>query len=152
MRRHFAAAILAVSLCAATTPLVAQRSNVSALDSARASAPTKEKDPTTASLLGFVPGVGHLYAEDINRGWLVMAVYWTGVAITHNGRTDNIGKVGGVMLLGGLVFSVVDAANAARRYNTRMAKLRAAAREDSVTGARLRPTAAHGASAPTSRA
>lgn len=95
-----------------------------------------------------MPGVGHLYAEDINRGWLVMAIYWTGVAITHNGRTDTVGKVGGAMLLGGLVFSVVDAGNAARRYNARVAKLRAASGEDSVRFARLRAASPRVARAP----
>lgn len=132
MKRILLVVALGATLSAVSTCVLAQRTNTSPLDSARAAISKPDKDPTTATVLSFVPGVGHLYAEDINRGWLIMAIYWTGVAITHNGRTDNVGKVGGVMLLGGLVFSVADAGNAARRYNRRTAKLREAARADTL--------------------
>lgn len=133
MRRYLQGAALAWCIASLPVQLHAQRAEVSSLDSARAATPAKEKSPATATVLGFVPGVGHLYAEDINRGWLIMAVYWTGVAITHNGRTDAVGKVGGAMLVGGLVYSVVDAGRAARRHNARIAKLKNAASGSGAT-------------------
>ncbi len=119
-------AALLTTMCAAPLPVQAQRVATTSLDSTRAEIPSKNKSPQAAALLGFAPGVGHLYAGEVNRGWLIGAIYWTGVAMTHNGRTDGVGKVGGVLLVGGLIAGVVDGANAARRYNARMAKRREA--------------------------
>ncbi len=137
MRRILAIAALATCMCATASRVDAQRTNVSALDSARAAAPKKEKDPTSATLLGFLPGVGHLYAEELNRGWLIILLYGVGAGISMNGRTDTVGKVGGALAIGGFLFSVIDAGKAARRYNARLAKERA-----SVPGDTLRSPAA----------
>lgn len=126
---------LGVAMSSAGTRAQAQRANESPLDSARAALAKPDKDPTTATVLAFVPGVGHLYAEDLNRGWLIILLYSVGAGISMSGRTDNVGKVGGALAVGGFLFSVIDAGNAARRYNSRMAKLRAAAGADTLPAA-----------------
>lgn len=78
------------------------------------------KSPVAAAGLGLVlPGAGHWYAGERGRGTLVAAVYWTGVALTAGGRTDRVGHVGGVALLGALGVGVVDGARAAGRWNRR---------------------------------
>ena len=76
------------------------------------------KSSTTAGVIGLVlPGAGHWYAKENGRGWAVAAVYWSGVALAAGGRTDAVGKVGGVMLVGALGVSVIDGARAAGRHN-----------------------------------
>ncbi len=135
MRRVLAIAALAACMCAAISRADAQRAIESPLDSARAAAPKKEKDPTTATLLGFVPGVGHLYAEDLNRGWLIILLYSVGAGISMSGRTDTVGKIGGTLAVGGFLFSIIDAGKAARRYNERLAKERDAAPADTLRSA-----------------
>lgn len=118
-------AAMITTVCATPMRVEAQHVATTSLDSARGATPSEHKSPQVAALLGFVPGVGHLYAGEINRGWLIGAIYWTGVAMGGTGRrTDGVGKAGGVLLVGGLIAGVVDGAYAARRYNARMAKLR----------------------------
>ncbi len=81
---------------------------------------SSSKSPGTAALISVVlPGGGHWYAKENNRGWIVAIVYFTGVAITYGGRTDTVGKIGGVAAVGAWTFGVVDGALAARRYNKR---------------------------------
>ncbi len=129
MTRILAVLVFGAVSCIAILPLSAQRVDPTPFDSARSAIPSKDKSPAAAALLGFAPGVGHLYAGEINRGWLIIALYTTGYILNHDGRTDTRGKVGGVLLIGGAIAGVVDGAYAARRYNARMAKLRAAARD-----------------------
>ncbi|MCC6928721.1 MAG: hypothetical protein IT359_07000 [Gemmatimonadaceae bacterium] len=126
------AVLLLAGALAVPVQLAAQRAVPAALDTltapraAPAPAPgappdaaPQRKSPGVAAALGMVPGVGHLYAGEVNRGWLLMAAYWTGYLMVRGGRTDTVGKVGGVVVVGGWLFSVVDGANAARRYNAR---------------------------------
>jgi len=122
-RRAVLLVLLAVPL-----QLAAQRASPGALDSAaaRPAAPQPElKSPQAAAALGMMPGVGHLYAGEVNRGWLLMAAYWTGYFMVRGGRTDTVGKLGGAMVVGGWLFGVVDGANAARRTNARLRRSRA---------------------------
>lgn len=126
------ASVSLLAIVGAPHVLWAQRVDRSPLDSTRAALPGKDKSPVAAALLGFAPGVGHLYAGEINRGWLIIALYTTGYVLNHDGRTDTRGKVGGVLLVGGVIAGVVDGASAARRYNARNAKLRAAARDSAA--------------------
>ncbi|HEX4935673.1 MAG TPA: hypothetical protein VFV33_20980 [Gemmatimonadaceae bacterium] len=93
-------------------------------DTARVADDSAGKSPGIAALLGFVPGAGHWYAGEVNRGWLIAATYWTGVALSHGGRTDAVGKVGGVLVVGGLLAGIVDGAGAARRHNDRLRRQR----------------------------
>ncbi|MFN8668692.1 MAG: hypothetical protein U0164_16045 [Gemmatimonadaceae bacterium] len=115
----------------------AQRATPAAIDTAAAPPASPEfKSPQAAAALGMMPGVGHIYAGEINRGWLLMAAYWTGYFIIRGGRTDTVGKVGGVMVVGGWLFGVVDGANAARRTNARLRRLRATTAPSDTTSAR----------------
>jgi TM2 domain-containing membrane protein YozV len=113
---HLAAlALLAEPLHGQHAPTVAAPG-----DSAR---PTRvRKSRSIAVVLGLVlPGAGHWYAGESGRGTLTAATYWTGVALVAGGRTDRVGHVGGLALLGALGFSIVDGARAAERSNRRPA-------------------------------
>lgn len=115
-------------LLAVPMQLAAQRAAPGTLDTAAATGavpPPALKSPQAAAALGMMPGVGHLYAGEVNRGWLLMAAYWTGYFMMRGGRTDTVGKVGGVVVVGGWLFGVVDGANAARRTNARLRRSRA---------------------------
>ncbi len=126
LRRHVAAILVLAALSGATS-LGAQQARPGALDSARQATDTlKKKSPQVAAALGFFPGAGHWYAGEVNRGWLIVTVYFTAVAIGGNGRrTDAWGKVAGVTMVGGLVAGIVDGSNAARRTNDRIDRERA---------------------------
>jgi hypothetical protein len=115
-------AIISLLVLLPAQSLDAQRSTNHVSDSAPARATVvARKSPTVAGLLGLVlPGAGHWYAKENGRGWAVAAVYWSGVALVAGGRTDAVGKVGGVMLLGALGVSVIDGARAAGRHNVRV--------------------------------
>jgi hypothetical protein len=103
----------------------------------------KTKSPQIAAVLGMMlPGSGHWYAEEHGRGWLIAALYWTGVALVHGGRTDELGVVGGVLVLGGWGYAIADGASAATRYNRRTQRSGVGVGSDCLT--------ACGASAPTS--
>lgn len=115
----------------------AQRATPAAIDTAAAPPPSPGfKSPQAAAALGMMPGVGHIYAGEINRGWLLLAAYWTGYLMIRGGRTDTVGKVGGVMVVGGWLFGVVDGANAARRTNVRLRRLRATTAPSDTASAR----------------
>lgn len=119
-------ALVASALLAVARPTSAQRVARAPLDSARLAADSlRERSPTVAGLLGLLPGVGHLYAGETTRGWLLMAVYTTGYAVVHGGRTDRVGKVGGVLAVGAFLTSLIDAPRAARARNGRVRRARA---------------------------
>ena len=113
----------------ALTPceLDAQRVDSVATDSARITVPTTpRKSPAVAGLIGLIlPGSGHWYAQENGRGWLIATVYFVGAAISWNGHTDIVGKVGGAMALGAIGVSVIDGSRAAGRYNGRRGLLAA---------------------------
>lgn len=127
LRRQIGAVVLVLASWSGATSLGAQQARPGALDSARTATDTvKKKSPQVAAALGFFPGAGHWYAGEVNRGWLITAVYFTAVAIGGNGRrTDAWGKVAGVAMVGGLVAGIVDGSNAARRTNDRIDRERA---------------------------
>lgn len=127
LRRHAAVIGLVLASLNGAASLGAQQASPGALDSARAATDTlKKKSPQVAAALGFFPGAGHWYAGEVNRGWLIATVYFTAVAIGGTGRrTDAVGKVAGVAMVGGLVAGIVDGSNAARRTNDRIDRERA---------------------------
>lgn len=119
IRRHVPRVLGALMLLACVLDLQGQQVPPNALDTTPVSHAT-HKSPATAALIAAVlPGAGHWYAKENNRGWLVAAVYFTGFLVTYSGRTDDVGKVGGVALVGAWTFAVIDGALAAKRYNRR---------------------------------
>lgn len=114
------------AFCTAALTVSAQRAAPNELDSARHSADSlRDKSPSIAAALAFAPGVGHLYARDLNRGWLLLTTYAAGVLLVQGGRTDGWGKTGGVLVVGTLLTSVIDAPRAARAHNYRVRRVRA---------------------------
>ena len=87
----------------------------------RTEPPPAQKSPAAAALLGLVlPGAGHWYAGEPGRGFVVAAVYWSGVAVVAGGRTDRVGHIGGAAVIGALGASVIDGVLAVRRHNARL--------------------------------
>lgn len=83
--------------------------------------PPARKSPAAAALFGLVlPGAGHWNAGEPGRGFVIAAVYWSGVAVVAGGRTDTIGHIGGAALIGALGASVIDGVLAVGRHNTRL--------------------------------
>lgn len=79
------------------------------------------KSPAGAAVLGLVlPGAGHWYAGEPGRGFVIAAVYWSGVAVVAGGRTDTVGHIGGAALIGALGASVIDGVLAVGRHNARI--------------------------------
>lgn len=145
LHRHVGVVVLVLAASSGTASLGAQQASPGGVDSARQAVDTlRKKSPQVAAALGFFPGAGHWYAGEVNRGWLISAVYFTAVAIGGNGRrTDAWGKVAGVTMVGGLVAGIVDGSNAARRTNARIDRERARRKQatadtTSGSGAKLR--------------
>lgn len=77
--------------------------------------------PAVGSALGFVlPGLGHVYSTEYRRGSLVFAVTMTGAFFAlSDGSPQAAAAAGSVFYVGGWLFSIVDGAFAADRYNRR---------------------------------
>lgn len=77
--------------------------------------------PAVGSALGFiVPGLGHVYSTEYRRGSLVFAVTMTGAFFALSDPSPQAAAaVGSVFFVGGWLFSIVDGAFAADRYNRR---------------------------------
>jgi hypothetical protein len=76
-----------------------------------------EKSALTATLISvFLPGGGHLYAEDKRRGAVLLSVFAVGVVLGAGG--ENAVTLPGMVLVGiPWWYGVIDAHNAVRRYN-----------------------------------
>ena len=123
---------LAALLCLAA-PLGAQEAS-SQFAPSPVPASDGPKNPTTARVLGIVPGLGHLYAGEPGRGALVGGTF---VALVVIGTTAAMGDCMGnwsesecgssavtdvvipVALIGTIGFSIWDAGRAAHRTNVR---------------------------------
>jgi hypothetical protein len=137
-------AVLAGSLLFATT-LAAQPE-----PQAETTAPGR-KSPTTARVIGIIPGAGHMYAGEVGRGFLYLGGTLGLVATAAAFAIDDCvvelfsesdcgrstGETVSLIAAGGLwVWSIIDAGRAARRTNAK----RAARTSLIVTPTRL-PTA-----------
>jgi len=115
--------VLGCLLLVVAAPLPAQRASAATIHAAvhDTLVSPRPKSVMIALLAGStLPGSAHWYAGESNRGWLVAAIYWTGVAISFNGRTDRTGKIGGAAFLGAYGFSIIDGIGAVQRYNRRL--------------------------------
>jgi hypothetical protein len=79
--------------------------------------------PLIAGVLGIVPGLGHLYAGEPVRALLVSGVWFGSGLVAFSSSNTTVTGLGGVVLIGTSVFSVVDAVRAADRFNRRHARL-----------------------------
>ena len=92
------------------------------------------KSPTTARLIGIIPGAGHMYAGEVGRGFLylggTLGILVAGSLLVTSecvdelfSTTDGCGNTTAAVTLiatGGLwVWSIVDAGRAARRTNAK---------------------------------
>ena len=97
------------------------------------------KSGTTATLLSaFLPGAGHLYAEDRPTGVVLMALFGSAVALGIGGENTTSGPLALLIGAGPWFYGVIDAHNAAARYNRAHARPVSAFRIQPavVTGAR----------------
>jgi hypothetical protein len=129
-------AVLAGSVLFATTA-AAQVSSPSAATQADTTVPAV-KSPTTARLIGIIPGAGHMYAGEVGRGFLYLGgtvgvvfvaalagftdclenTSWFAQSDCDGGAAATVGLIAA----GGLwVWSIVDAGRAARRTNAKRA-------------------------------
>ena len=97
------------------------------------------KSPTTARVIGLIPGAGHMYAGEVGRGFLYLGgtvgILLAGALIGANDCLDEInffndqadcgaspGATVSYIAAGGLwVWSIIDAGRAARRTNAKRA-------------------------------
>jgi hypothetical protein len=129
-------AVLAGSLLFVTTA-AAQPSSPSAATQADTTVP-ELKSPTTARLLGIIPGAGHMYAGEVGRGFLYLGgtlgiLLVGGLVGATDCFTDELfsnqpdcgrttAETVSLIAAGGLwVWSIVDAGRAARRTNAKRA-------------------------------
>jgi hypothetical protein len=79
--------------------------------------PIELKSGTTATLLSLIPGLGHFYAGEYGTG-LALATLFIGaraLGLARDGSTT--GTVAGLVWLGTGLYAIIDAHNAAARYN-----------------------------------
>ena len=128
MRRAFLLPVTLLALSAA--PLTAQLRP----DSGSSPSPAREKNPTTASLIGIIPGAGHMYAGEARAGGFYLGVT-LGLAALASAvvvadcvddlfQTEECGSNSGATALAVVagsvwVWSIYDAGRAARRTNAR---------------------------------
>ena len=131
--RHWSAAIVGVTmLCVADAAHALQVALPPAPQ--RVSTPAREKSPMLARVIGVVPGAGHVYAGEPDRG-LVYFVATLGIAIVGGNVSDaqcseepysdeycsstTLDILTAAAVAGVWGWSIVDAGRAARRTNAR---------------------------------
>ena len=128
-------AVIAGSLLFVTTA-AAQPSFPSAVTQADTTV-SELKSPTTARLIGIIPGAGHMYAGEVGRGFLYLggtlgilvagalvstADCYADLLSTTEDCGSNTAETVTLIAAGGLwVWSIVDAGRAARRTNAKRA-------------------------------
>jgi hypothetical protein len=96
------------------------------------------KSGTTATLLSaFLPGAGHVYAEDRPTGVVLMALFGAAVALGIGGENTTSGPLALLIAAGPWFYGVIDAHNAAARYNR--------AHASRGSGTRIQPAVVTGA-------
>jgi hypothetical protein len=134
--RHRCTALLVVALACVAPRVQAQVSIPRA--PARTAAPSSEKSPTLARVIGIVPGAGHVYAGEPEMG-LIWFTGTLGVAIVGGSVSDaqcsedpytdeycsstTLDIITAVAVAGVWGWSIVDAGRAARRTNARRVRL-----------------------------
>lgn len=81
--------------------------------------PTELKSGTAATIMSvFLPGLGHLYAEDARTGVVLIALF-AGAIVVARGDGENCaaGPIAALLCGGPWFYGVIDAHNAAARYN-----------------------------------
>jgi hypothetical protein len=82
------------------------------------SSPIELKSGKTATLLSaMLPGLGHLYAEDRRTGAVLIALFAGAVALRIAGENSVTGPIPLLLGAGPWWYGVLDAHNAATRYN-----------------------------------
>jgi hypothetical protein len=91
----------------------------SATDSAGARPDSIElKSGITATVLSaFVPGLGHLYAEDRRTGAVLITLFAGAIALHAVGENATSSPIATLIVGGPWFYGVIDAHNAAERYN-----------------------------------
>ena len=114
----FTIAACVVALTFAQSQSIAAQSAADS-SSARAVAFSGEmKSGTTATVLSvFLPGLGHLYAEDRPTGVVLMTLFAGAVALGIGGENATAGPLALLIGAGPWFYGVIDAHNAAARYN-----------------------------------
>jgi hypothetical protein len=81
--------------------------------------PAELKSGTTATILSaFVPGLGHLYADDGRTGLVLITLYAGGIVLARgHGENCAAGAVAALLCAGPWFYGVIDAHNAAAGYN-----------------------------------
>lgn len=114
MRRHLLARAATALLLAAPLTLAAQ----AATDT---TARPRPREPGIAFAAAMVlPGAGHFYAHENNRGWAHLIIHAATAPVVYSGRTDRTGKIVGAIFLANYVLNLVDAPGAVKRYNRRL--------------------------------
>jgi TM2 domain-containing membrane protein YozV len=126
---RIALAVLAVASIAAAPAASAQRPAPAALAVPQRDAPADtlegrpaRKSPPLAGALGLLyPGAGQLYAGETRRALWTFAVATTGLSLALQAPDRRVATAGGIVYLGGMAFSVVDAVRSAAARNARNA-------------------------------
>jgi hypothetical protein len=80
--------------------------------------PSELKSGTTATLLSvLVPGLGHLYAEDRRTGVVLITLFAAAIAVHAGGENATSSPIALLLVGGPWCYGVIDAHNAAARYN-----------------------------------
>jgi hypothetical protein len=79
--------------------------------------PIELKSGTTATLLSLMPGLGHFYAGEYGTGLLLATLVIGGQGLGRARDGSTTGTVAGFVWLASGLYNVIDAHNAAARYN-----------------------------------
>jgi hypothetical protein len=110
-------AALTGALFLAVPPITAQTPDDSAAVPAQ-SFPPAPKSGTTATLLSaMLPGIGHVYAGEYRTGTVLIALFASGIALGASGENSTSGLTALLIGAGPWWYGVIDAHNAAARYN-----------------------------------
>jgi hypothetical protein len=79
---------------------------------------TELKNGTTATVLSaFIPGLGHLYSEDRRTGAVLLTLFAGAIALHAVGENASSSPIAALISSGPWLYGVIDAHNAAARYN-----------------------------------
>jgi hypothetical protein len=136
--RFFTIAICVVVLMSTQSRLAAAQSGRDTSSSRVVALSGETKSATTATVLSaFLPGLGHLYAEDRPTGVVLMTLFAGAVALGIGGENATAGPLALLIGAGPWFYGVIDAHNAAAEYNR--------AHASTVAGFTIRPMLTTGA-------